>query len=63
MSYDLFSSYMTALCEANGLTAKISHEDGRHIAKLSDGWTVTANTTTSSVTFRNRNHCFQRRFS
>ena len=62
MSYELFSAKINALCAAHGLTAEIKHEDGRHIARLSDGYTVTANNVTSAVTFRNRNHCFQLRF-
>ena len=63
MSYELFSAKINALCTAHGLTAdEIKHEDGRYIARLSDGYTVTANNVTSAVTFRNRNHCFQARF-
>lgn len=62
MSFELFSEKIGALCAANGLTAEIKHEDGLHIARLSDGYIVTANNVTSSVTIRNRNHCFQARF-
>ena len=60
MSFKLFRAKINALCDAHGLTVyEILHADGKHIARLSNGYTVIGNMTTPSVTFKNRNHCFQ----
>ena len=61
MSFELFESKVLAYCKRAGLSAHISHEDGRHIAKLSDGGIILANTVNQSVTVTDiyHNHCVQ----
>ena len=60
MPYELFESKINALCLKHGLEARFSVDSDRGLykAELSSGYTITGNSVTPSVTFRNRNHCF-----
>lgn len=61
MSYELFCSKINAICGRAGLSARFSHEDGRHIARISDGSIITANTVSTSVCICDQyhNHMYQ----
>lgn len=60
MSFELFCAKVRDYSKASGLSiSNLVHEDGRHVARFSDGSQITANSITGSVTWRDpyRNHC------
>lgn len=57
MSFKLFCAEVRRICDKYGLRIwELKHEDGKHIARLSCGYNITANSTTGVVEFWNRNH-------
>lgn len=44
MSYDVFKERVKGLVNNAGSSVSFSHEDGRHIARCSDGVTIIGNT-------------------
>lgn len=64
MSFELFRSKVEEYAQARGIFVRNCDHDadkGLHFARFSDGSTITANSVTASVTWRdeNRNHCVQ----
>lgn len=61
MSYELFCSKVQGICSRAGLSAVFSHEDGKHVARVSDGCIIIGNSVAPSVVIRDplRNHCFR----
>ena len=43
MSYDVFKERVKGLVNRSGSAVRFSHEDGRHIARCSDGVTIIGN--------------------
>lgn len=43
MSYESFCERVGALANRTGVEVEFSHEDGKHIAKCSDGVVITGN--------------------
>lgn len=43
MPYDVFVERVKGLVKQSGLKASFSHEDGKHIARCSDGTEITGN--------------------
>lgn len=60
MSYELFIRKVSALCRRSGIFATFDHDldKGLYMASLSTGGVITGNSTTASVTYRDRNHCY-----
>lgn len=61
MSYELFCSKVQGICSRAGLSAVFSHENGKHIARVSDGCIIEGNSIAPSVVIRDplRNHYFK----
>lgn len=64
MSFELFRSKVEEYAHARGIFVRNCDHDadkGLHFARFSDGSTITANSVTASVTWRDeyRNHCKQ----
>ena len=60
MTFETFESKVRAYCKYTGVRAvRVFHEDGKHIARLSNGDEITGNSDSSSVTIRDEywNHC------
>lgn len=51
MPYELFKSHVNAMISkaGGGYDVEFSHEDGKHIARISDGMTITGNTISTRV--------------
>lgn len=43
MSYEVFCEKIGALAKRTGTEVEFSHEDGKHIARFSDGVVITGN--------------------
>ena len=43
MSYDVFKERVKGLAKRSGSKVSFSHEDGKHIARCSDGVTIVGN--------------------
>lgn len=52
MSFDAFRKRVTDIAERSGSRVSFSHEDGKHIARCSDGVTITGNVLCPVVTVR-----------
>ena len=61
MSFELFCKKLQAISDREGIPVSFSHEDGKHIARFSDGSLVMGNSINPSITFLDpyRNHCYQ----
>lgn len=44
MSYDVFQEQIKGLVKCSGSKVSFSHEDGKHIARCSNGVTIVGNT-------------------
>lgn len=63
MSFALFCEKINGLCDRYGLIIWcLKHENGRHIARLSNGYTFIANASSSVLQIKNRNHSFPATF-
>ena len=60
MSFELFCAKIQEYADGCGVSVRFSSEDGKHMAFLPDGNVITANSITPSVTYRDRNHCYQK---
>lgn len=52
MSYDVFVERVKRLAERSGSRVSFSHEEGRHIARCSDGVLITGNIFCANVCVR-----------
>lgn len=52
MAYEVFCNRVRGLAREAGIVVMFSHEDGKHVARCSDGVTITGNTFSKSVSIR-----------
>lgn len=58
MSFGEFCNAVNQLCEASGVRAVFTRRDGKHIARTTDGMTITGNSVSRKLYVSMRNHGF-----